>query len=480
MNKIQLDENMILSEMAYWRVPGICISYVTPECEAVRGLGVRNTNGQAVGDETVFCIASCSKAMTSAVIAMLVSEGKLDYDRPVKEYFPAFRMSDPVAESKATLRDMLCHRTGLGPHDGIWPSDCSPAEFEERFAYLAPTAPFREKAQYSNIIYTLAGHVAMYVTGLDWPELMKKYLFGPLGMDQTTCTVSGLIGADDHAEPFQVIDGKLSQLKIWDVDTVAPAASVNTTGKDMTKWLRFLTSGGKLPSGKRLISEDVFREMITKQIDFTDFIQGDNLFPLDGYSFGWQTGRYRDRYILRHTGKIEGYSSIQVFMPEEQIGVSVLVNFHSPTMSLMLTVLYHVLDKLLGLADHDWAGEFHGKEPAPEADFNDCYVDLFGERYPQAEERNFGPQDDSITGIYNNPGYDPVEIIKEGDDFYLVNRHMKNQIIPYFGGLYKVTGLKEDILTYDLPLSFIKDKGGSITALAIPLEPLTSDIIFTR
>ena len=73
-----------------------------------------------------------------------------------------------------------------------------------------------------------------------------------------------------------------------------------------------------------------------------------------------------------------------------------------------------------------------------------------------------------------------MEIIKEGDDFYLVNRHMKNQIIPYFGGLYKVTGLKEDILTYDLPLSFIKDKGGSITALAIPLEPLTSDIIFTR
>ena len=471
---------MILSEMAYWRVPGICVSYVSPKAEGAKGFGIRNINGEAVSEDTVFCIASCSKAMTSAVIAMLVSEGKLDYDKPVKEYLPQFRMADPIAESQTTLRDMLCHRTGLGPHDGIWPSDCSSSEFEERFAHLAPTAPFRKKAQYSNIIYTLAGHVAQQVTGLSWPDLMKKYLFEPLDMTSTTCAAAELISAADHAEPFQVKDGKLTQLKIWDVDTVAPAASVNTTGKDMIKWLRFLTSGGKLTSGRQLISADVFEEMIKKQIDFTDFIEGDNLFPLDGYSFGWQTGRYRDMYILRHTGKIEGYSSIQVFMPEKQIGVSVLLNFHSPTMSLMLTVLYHVLDRLLGLPDCDWAKEFHGEEPVPEADFNDCYVDLFGERYPQAEERNFDPQDGNMTGIYRNPGYDPVEIIKEDDKFYLVNRHMKNLIKPYFGGLYKVVGLKEDILTYDLPMSFIKDRDGNITALALPLEPLTSDIIFTK
>lgn len=480
MNNIDLNEKMILSEMSYWRVPGASVSYVTPDASNVRCFGVRNVQGQPVTEDTVFCIASCSKAMTSAVIAMLVSDGVLDYDKPVREYLPDLTMADNEASQQMTLRDMLCHRSGLAPHDGIWPSDCTSREFENRFAYLMPSAPFRNKAQYSNIVYTLAGHVAQEVTHLSWPDLMKKYLFDPLAMTSTTCSAKDLINAGNRAEPFKVQDGKLTQLKIWDVDTVSPAASVNTTGKDMIKWLDFLIAGGMLPSGKQLIRKDIFKEMITKQIDFTDFIDGENLYPLDGYGFGWQTGNYRGRPILRHTGKIEGYSSIQAFMPEDHIGVCVLLNFHSPTLSLMLTVLYDVLDRLLGLPKYDWPKDFHGQTPPSEADFNDCYSDIFGERYPQAQIRNFDLKDSAITGTYTNPGYDPIKIIHENDGYYMVNRRLKSKITPFYGGLYKVSGFKEDTMTYDMPLSFIKDKDGSIMALSIPLEPTISDIIFTR
>ena len=122
--------------------------------------------------------------------------------------------------------------------------------------------------------------------------------------------------------------------------------------------------------------------MIKKQIDFTDFIEGESLFPLDGYALGWQTGLYRGRKILRHTGKIEGYSSLQAFLPDEGIGVCILLNFHSPTVSIMFTILYDILDRLLGLKGEEWNMKFHTKEPLTDSDFNDSYVNLFSDRYP--------------------------------------------------------------------------------------------------
>lgn len=212
--------------------------------------------------------------MTSAVAAMLVTEGILDYDRPVKEYVPDFRMFDKTAERETTLRDMLCHRTGLAPHDGAWPSPVSSIEFSNRFSYLRPSAPFRSKAQYSNIVYALAGHIMETVTKCSWPEIMEKYLFKPLEMNSTSCQADALVHEENKAQPFQVTGGRLTQLKIWNVDTVAPAASVNTNAEDMCKWLDFLILKGRSRRGEQLISSDVFEEMIKKANRFYRFHRG--------------------------------------------------------------------------------------------------------------------------------------------------------------------------------------------------------------
>ena len=190
--------------------------------------------------------------------------------------------------------------------------------------------------------------------------------------------------------------------------------------------------------GEQLIASDVFEEMIKKQIDFTDFIEGESLFPLDGYALGWQTGLYRGRKILRHTGKIEGYSSLQAFLPDEGIGVCILLNFHSPTVSIMFTILYDILDRLLGLKGEEWNMKFHTKEPLTDSDFNDSYVYLFSDRYPQAIPLKEDPDCAEIQGVYKNPGYDPIEIFSEGEAMILKHRGIKNILTPYYGGLYKV------------------------------------------
>ncbi|MFR2965751.1 MAG: serine hydrolase domain-containing protein [Anaerovoracaceae bacterium] len=189
---------------------------------------------------------------------------------------------------------------------------------------------------------------------------MEKYLFKPLEMNSTSCQSDALVHEENKAQPFQVTGGRLTQLKYGDLDTVAPAASVNTNAEDMCKWLDFLISKGRSPQRRQLIASDVFEEMIKKQIDFTDFIEGESLFPLDGYALGWQTGLYRGRKILRHR-KNRRYSSLQAFLPDEGIGVCILLNFHSPTVSIMFTILYDILDRLLGLKGEEWNMKFHTK-----------------------------------------------------------------------------------------------------------------------
>lgn len=489
MNEI-LNKEKLLSELNYWQVPGMAVSYVKvlPGGDGsygtesfAGGCGVRRVGGKPVDEDTKFCIASCSKAMTSAVIAMLVSEGKLDYDTPVKKYLTGFNMMDPEASENMTLRDMLCHRTGLAPHDGTWAGVTDPDTYMKRFKYLAPSAPFRSKAIYNNCIYGLAGHIIEVITGLSLEDAFKRYLFGPLGMENSSCDTHVLEKSENHAEPYQVIDRKLTKLDIWNVDTVAGAASVNTTASDMTKWIAFLASEGRTPDGKQLIAPEIFAEMIKKQIDYADFV-GEGFYPLDGYAFGWQTGEYRGRRILRHTGKIEGYSTVQAFLPDEGIGAFVTINLHSPSIPVMFSVLYRILDGLLGYSDTDWPKRFYpAEQPEPEA-YNEQYIDLFGKRYPDALETEWNKIQNPgrYAGIYENPGYDDIEIAESDGGLILTNRNLTCRVKPYFGGLFKICGLKEDTLTYDMPAAFTEKKDGSIDGVMIPMEPLIADLLFRK
>ncbi len=480
---ITIDTDFIQEEMCCWGVPTLALSVVREGMEPfTAAFGDIAEKGRTADAHTAFCIASCSKAMTSALAAMLVSEGKLNYDTPVVEYLPSFALADPEASENTTLRDILCHRTGLGGHDGIWPVPETLDQFTRRFRYLLPSAPFRKKAQYSNIMYALAGRLCEQVTGKDWSALMHEYIFSPLKMDESSCTADRLTRSGNWAVPHQVIEGRLTSLSVWNTDTVAPAASVNSTAADMTRWLDFLVRKGETAEGKRLIEESVFEEMISKQIDFPDFISGDCLFPSDGYAFGWQTGAYKGRRIRKHTGKIEGYSSIHAFLPEEKLGVAIMMNLHSPTVSIMHAILYTVIDSLLGEKKENWSEKFRPKTPLTAADYDDCTVDIFRQRYPQAEslESSAKIPPSNFVGTYFAPGYGQLEIISEGNGLFLCFRQSKLPLQPYWGNLFRAEGFKADILTLHLPVTFIFDPQGKAVCAQVPFEPLTADISFRR
>lgn len=477
-----LSNESVEEEMRFRGIPGMAAAVMANgQLILCRGWGVKSRKkGTKVTEHTRFPIASCTKSMTSALIAMLVDEGVLNYDTPVTEYIPGFRLADPVASSQVTLRDLLCHRSGLGGHDGMWPGCISRAEFVRRLRYLKPNVPFRAKAQYSNVMYILIGHIAECVTGKSWEELVRERIFAPLGMSESSCTMKGLLSSSDYAQPYGIRNGELYPMTFWDVGLAGPAASVNSSAVDMAKWLSLQMNGG-VGNGRRLIEPETFREMHRPQSVLPDSSgAAEGLSSCSQYGFGWRIGQYRGLEIQKHRGEIEGFSSIQAYLPERNIGAVLLTNLHAYGGPFLYTVLYTIFDRLLGLPQIDWRKKFHpadGCSPfAPQLDVRDL---LPG---PPVAGTSPAHCPTDYTGVFRNGGYGDIAITFAGKGLHLRFRDSRDlPMAHHHYETFQVDGIKEDTVTYSLPLTFLTDPvTGKVDRFLFRLEPSVGDILFER
>lgn len=469
----------IEKEMDYWKIPGAAIAVIKDGklTESI-GFGYRNAEEKLPATaDTQFGIASCSKSMTSALIAILVDKGILNYDEPVTTYASKLIMNDPAAKNM-TLRDMLAHKTGFGTHDAIWPGDRSRDELAESLRYIRPCAEFRDEAIYSNVIYALAGYVAECATGESWDELMQKYIFNPLGMTRTNCSVDIMKDDLNYSKPYRYRNGRLNPLKLWNVDLAGPAASVNSTANDMAKWLMMHIAGGKMQDGTVLIQPETFKEMHTVQSQFEDSIgRGDGFFECNDYSMGWRYGKYKGREFHKHTGKIEGFSSIQAFLPEVGVGVMLLTNLHSPTVPFMYVTLYSILDEVLGEEYEDWSRKFHGEELPEEEVYLDCDVNYITEE--QTHNTHPTMPLDEYVGTYHDNGYGTVKIVIKDNVLYMQYRDMDLPLKHYHYDVFSAEGILEDVWLITAPVSFVIENG-KVNAVAIRFETMVPDIIFKK
>ena len=475
-----IDREKLQKEIDHWRIPGCAVTVFGDGWEETACLGYRDKEGGLAFDEdTLFCVASLSKSMTSGLIAALVAEGTLDYDRPIKEFLPEFQLWDREASEKFTLRDMLTHSTGFGAHDILWPADR--AELAKRMRYIEPMDRFRGRPIYSNVIYALIGYVAEAVTGKTWPALMQEYIFGPLGMTRTSCTYDRIVSDPNHAEPYYVMpDGKLTKVPFWDIDGGGPAASVNTTIGDLRTWVRFQIDGGKNAAGEQIIPEEVFREIHKKQVSYPEALAED-LFPCSYYGFGWRVGEFRGRKFCKHTGKIEGYSSFQGFLPEERIGVAVMSNLHNPAQAFQLSTVYALLDKVLGYPEKDWIGRFHGGEAHPDLSvYLDCFQDIAGQRL---EGEGGAPMPRPISdyaGVYENPGHGPIAVKEAEGGLTLHYRDQELPLLHWGGDTFILENARADTQTMRLPVTFLENVRHEVIKVKIPYEPEVQDIVFVK
>ena len=345
-----------------WNVPGIGVGIVVGDkLVFARGYGYRDF-GQKLPftPTTLYQIASNSKLFTAVAAGFLVEEGKLTWDKPVRESAPAIQFYNDYLNTTVTLRDMLAHRTGITRHDSIWyQAPDSRKELFGKLKYMEPKESPRTVFLYNNMMYAAAGYLVELQSGKTWEAFVRDRIFQPLEMSSTLFSVGEMIKQKDFGVTYTERRDSFEIYKIpyyEDTEGMAPAGAIISNIEDMSHWLIALMNEGRY-KGKQVLPASVLKATIQPAIAQPN-VQGEVrgwweiLNPT--YGMGRATNSYRGHLLTSHGGDLPGFHSQVSFMPQEHIGVLVAVigDHASPLYNL---VSYNVYERLLGMDQTPWS-----------------------------------------------------------------------------------------------------------------------------
>ncbi len=327
-------DDYIQALMAEYDVAGTSIALVEDGSVVyTQGYGVRSTTtGDPVTPDTLFCIGSVTKSVTAAGIELLVDQGQLDLDTPIIEYVPDFKLSDPDATAKLTLRHLLAQTSGLPGTDAAWylGNLADQQAVLDHIATLPLTAQPGEKYQYDNYNYVLAGHVLEQVTGQTWEDFIREQLFAPLDMRSAAFDVPSMQASPNFAAPHTMdLRNGLQPMPFREtLDLIAPAGALNLSVNDLAQYMLF-----QLGDGSPVMAQARLDEMHTQQAAFptADAQQDQTTFMSVGYSLGWMNGFFRGYPLVWHNGSIDGYYTFVLMVPPLHLGIAVLTNTQGPS-----------------------------------------------------------------------------------------------------------------------------------------------------
>jgi CubicO group peptidase (beta-lactamase class C family) len=403
-------DQLAADALAAWNVPGSAVVIVTPDrVVLVKGYGVRELGGDPVTPDTVFPLASCTKAFTTALVALLADEGKLSWDDPVRKHLPDFHLSDPAADSLVTLRDLGSHRTGVDSHDLLWyRSPFSQAELVRRVRHLPLSRPFRTEIQYQTVMYLALGQAAAAAGGKPWGELIEARLLRPLDMTGASLTTTAAMKQADRAAGHRPgPDGKLAVVPWYEQPEPNPSGSLNASARDLAAWLQLQLNAGKR-GDVQLISAAGLRETQRPQTVIRIEGQAARLNPDTqqmSYGLGWVIQDYRGHLLVTHVGLIDGFRAHLAILPKDGYAFAILANRQGTRMNLALN--NSLVDHLLGLPAKDWSKyllEIQDEETAA--------ARLRAKRIEKGRRPDLAPTApiEKIAGTYDNPAYGPATI----------------------------------------------------------------------
>ena len=407
--------------MREFEVPGAAVAIVKDgKVTLAKGYGVRRLGDAGPVDRhTLFGIASNTKAFTVAALAILAGEGKLSWDDPVQKHLPAFQLYDPYVSRELTVRDLLCHRSGLGLGAGdllFWPeTDVTREQVVAAARYIRPASSLRSRYAYNNLMFVVAGQVAAAASGQSWDDFVCERIFAPLGMAETRTGSAGPEPEANVAAPHSRgwrLEGPLTPITATRDQTWAAAAGIRTNVTDLPKWVIAQLNAGQADGGRRLWSEAASREMWSAQIPLRIPAPSGPLQALtphfSAYGLGWSLRDYRGRKIVSHGGALGGMVSTVVMVPEEKLGIIVLTNQEES--GALSSIVYHVLDHYLGLPATDWIAAFRASR-------QETLAKAAAEEKKQAEGRAAGSKPSldltRYAGEYADPWYGKVNIRME-------------------------------------------------------------------
>ena len=465
-----------------WHGAGFAVAVVEKDKVIyAKGFGYRDLEKKLpVTPNTQFAIGSCSKSFTSALVGLLDQEGKLDIDKPVREYLPSLKFYDDKMNDQVTLRDMMCHRTGLSRYDLSWFmfNTASKDSLIRRIQYHEPSAPIRTKWQYNNWMFLAQGVVAEKLTGKSWEDNIEERFFRELEMKNSNLTIDGLKQNAEPAIGYMVEDDRPKKMDYYNINAMAPAGSINSTVMDMSNWLITWINGGKF-KGKEVLPSGYVTQAISSQMFMGGGVPAGSVPDVHSvsYGFGWMLTSYRGHYEVEHGGNINGFSASTSFYPSDSIGIVILTNQNGS--SIPAIIRYEIADKLFGLKDVAWNKYYLDKAkkiPPPK--------DTAAKEAVKGAEVSRPVQD--FTGYYDNKGYGKFEIV-EKDDSLFVQLPDGNSwyLLHYCYDIYdavlvdKEKGVNAEN-KYPWRFTFRTDEQGNISTVSIPMESPVKPTIFTR
>jgi CubicO group peptidase (beta-lactamase class C family) len=401
-----------------WNAPAVGVGIVVGDkLVFAKGYGYRDYEKKLPFTPNTLCqIASNTKLFTSVAAGLLVDQGKLTWDRPVRESVPTIRFYNDDLDNKVTLRDMLAHRTGITRHDSIWyKSDFTRKELFERVKYLEPREPMRQTFLYNNLMFAAVGYLIELQSGKVWEEFVRERIFKPLEMNGTVYSITDMLKQPDYGVPFTEKRDTTEIYKIpyyEDIGGVAPCGAIVSNIQDMSHWLIALMNDGKY-GGKQVLPANTLKATLEPAIALPNTLGETRGFweiLNSAYGMGRETTSYRGRLLTFHGGDLPGFHSQVSFMPRERIGVIVFV-IGDHCARLYDIVSYNVYERLLGMDQTPWSDRWLEVRKKAKQAGTAARAKAGAERVP--DTRPSHPLADYV-GEYEHPAYGVLKIGLKG------------------------------------------------------------------
>jgi CubicO group peptidase (beta-lactamase class C family) len=462
--------------------PGVSIAVVEKsKVIYTGGFGYRDYEKKLpVTENTLFAIGSCTKAFTASMIGMLQDEGKVNIDKPVRNYFPELKFYNEYTNDHATLRDMMSHRTGLPRHDNSWyGSTATRNELLQRIQYLEPTAELREKYQYNNFMFMAQGVLIEKITGKSWEDNLRERILRPLGMNNSILSVTDMEKSTDRSLAYTIKnDTVIHAIPYRNIDAMAPAGAINSCAKDMANWLITWINNGKF-NGKQIIPSSFRNQAITVQMATgggAPAAEHPDIY-FSGYGLAWGMNSYRGHYRVEHSGGIDGFITTTSFFPSDSIGIFVV----SSQGSVSTVIRNFIADRLLKLPYFNW----HKQE------MDALAKALAGPKAPNTDSINRKPgtkpshAKNEYTGSFENKGYGQAKIFLERDtlwiDYNEAGLRTKSWLEHYHYDVFRIRSTEEEGENFSAQkIRFITGDKGEVVSLETSMEPPLKDIVFEK
>ncbi|MEL6831454.1 MAG: serine hydrolase [Bacteroidota bacterium] len=393
-----------------YNVPGFAVGIIKDgEIVMAEGFGTR-TKGEdeAVDGNTLFAIASNTKAFISTAIAKLHLEGKLDLDDPVRKYLPYFAVYDDYVSNHMIVRDLLCHRAGLGTFSGdvIWyKSALSAEEVVRQVKYVPQAYEWRAGYGYSNLMFITAGEVIKAVTGQSWSEYVQEHFLGPLGMDRTQTSVTPLAEMANVATPHLTRhDNQPIPYANW--DNMGAAGGIVSSVSDMLKWIETQMANGTTDG------VEIFPKEVTNYTWRPHNALG-NYKNFSSAGLGWFLSNSNGHTIVGHGGGYDGMYSRVAMVSDQNLGIVVLTNSMTGLSSALGS---YIIDSYLGRDTDKWLENAVARQERGQKAWEERHQERLDARVTNTEA---SVSLDQYAGEYYDPMFGTINVIAKGEQLRL-------------------------------------------------------------